>query len=270
MVRGLYTAASGALVAQSQADTIANNLANASTDGFKQTLLQISAAPTLDVYRFQTDPGQTDGKSAPGVSVAPYVGTLGTGAQVFDTPLEFSQGALQQTGNPLDVAIGGSNGFFAVQTQQGVRYTRDGQFVVSQNGQLTTQSGDPVLGSNGSPISVPQNTQNAQPVNIASDGAITQNGLSLGQLRIVQFSNLTALRPQGDNYLMDAGNANPTPAANASVQQGYLEKSGADVVRSMVDLIAAERWFEANTKMITTQDAATNLAITTVARSSAQ
>ena len=90
MVRGIYAAASGALVAQSQADNVANNLANVNSSGFKQTLLQIESAPSLDIYRIQTDPGQTSGSATPGVSVAAPVGPLGTGSQVYDTPEDFA------------------------------------------------------------------------------------------------------------------------------------------------------------------------------------
>lgn len=262
MVRGLYTAASGALVAQSQADTIANNLANVDTNGFKATLLQVQSAPSMDLYHYQTNPGKSAGGALSGVSSANYVGSLGTGSEIYDTPSVFTQSSLEQTGNGLDLAISGSNGFFAVQTGNGTRYTRDGQFVRDSNGNLSTQDGNPVLGTNGLSINIPQG-----PFSVGQDGTISQNGGPLGQIQIAQFSNLVALRPEGDNNFVDAGAANPSPATNASVQQGFLEKSGTNVVRSMVDLITAERWYEANTKMIQTQDAATQQAVQTVARS---
>jgi flagellar basal body rod protein FlgG len=246
------------LVAQSQADAIANNLANVNTNGFKQTLLQVQSAPTLDIYRMQNVPGATAGVAAP---AAPYVGSLGTGARIYDTPASFAQGTLEQTGNPLDVAISGTNGFFAVGTGQGVRYTRDGQFLRDGNGLLATQDGDPVLGTNGRPISVPNG-----PFTVGTDGTIVQNGRNLGQLQVVQFGNLTALRPQGDNFFQNTGNAAPSPATAASVQQGALEKSGTNVVRSMVDLINAERWFDTNQKMVQTQDDATEQAISAVGK----
>jgi flagellar basal-body rod protein FlgF len=265
LVRGLYTAASGALVAQSQADTVANNLANVNTNGFKATLLQVQSAPSMDIYRVQTDPGTTSGSVVPGVSTAQYVGALGTGASIYDTPSVFAQGSLEQTGNGLDLALAGSNGFFAVQTGNGVRYTRDGQFLRDNNGNLATQDGDAVLGTNGQSINIPQG-----PFAVGTDGTISQNGQRLGQLQVSQFANLTALRPQGDNYFIDSGAAGPSTATNASVQQGFLEKSGTNTVRSMVDLITAERWYEANTKMIQTQDAATQQAVQTLARSTPQ
>lgn len=259
MVRGLYTATAGALVAQSWVDNVANNLANVTTGGFKQKVLQIQNAPTLDIYRVQNDPGPAPNQ---GVPVSPYVGALGTGSAVYDTPNSFEAGPLQATGNALDVALTGQNGFFAVQTAQGVRYTRDGEFVRAANGTLENADGDAVLSQNGAPIVI--NDQGD--VTVSADGTISQAGQSVGQLQIVGFGNLTALRAEGANLFADTGAAAPQGATGTSVQQGFLEKSNANVVRSMVDLITAERWFDANEKVIKTQDDATNLAITQVAK----
>ncbi len=262
MVRGLYAAASGALVAQSMADNVANNLANVSSNGFKQTLLQIQSAPSFDVYRIQTDPGTAANGTLKGVSVAPLVGPLGTGAQVYDTPEDFTQGPIQTTGNPYDLALAGTNGFFTIATPQGVRYTRDGQFTINANNQLVTMDGNPVLGQNNRPIVL---LPNLGPATIGADGTISQAGGVVNQLALTGFANLTALRKQGDNLLLDTGNARPG-AATASVQQGALEKSNFNIVRSMVDLITAERWFEANERSIKNEDDATNQIITNIAK----
>ena len=263
MVRGLYTAASGALVAQSMADNIANNLANVNTSGFKQSLLQIQSAQTLDIYRIQTDPGQTPGKALPGVSVAQYVGQLGTGSQVYDTPNSFEEGALQQTGNTLDLAItGNGNAFFNVATPQGIRYTRNGEFVADANGIVRTQDGNAVLSTQGRPIQL----QNQGAVSIGTDGTVTQAGRRVAQLQLTAFNSLLNLRAEGANNFAISGNAGPSAATGASIQQGALEKSNANVIRSMVDLITAERWFDANEKVIKSQDDATSLAITQVAK----
>jgi len=221
----------------------------------------------LSIYHLQTDPGQTPNRATPGVSTASYVGPLGTGAQIYDTPENFSQGALQRTGNPLDVALSGPNAFFAVQTPNGVRYTRDGQFLQDSNGNLTTQDGLSVLNAQGKPINLqPQGAGAAEgSIAIATDGTISENGRTIDQLAVVQFNNLTALRPQGDNRFVDTGQAGPT-ASTVGVQQGALEKSNGNVVRSMVDLITAERWFDANERVIKNEDDATNLAISQVAK----
>jgi flagellar basal-body rod protein FlgF len=260
LVRGLYTAASGALVAQSQADTIANNLANVNTSGFKRTLLQVQAGAELPVYRLQNDPSSTLG----GTPTSTFVGGLGTGAEVLDTPAVFEQGALEKTGNSLDVAISGQ-GFFTLQTPQGVRYTRDGQFTRDPQGYLVTMDGDRVLGNNGTPVQL-----QAGDVQIASDGTVRQNGQAVSQLRIVDFANLSAVRPEGDNRFVDTGAGRPALDTTSSVNQGFLERSNANVVRSMVDLITAQRWFEANAKVIQTQDTVNGYATQTVAKSSGQ
>ena len=262
MVRGMYTAASGALVAQSAVDTIANNLANVNTAGFKRTLLQVQAQPKHDLYRFQTDPGKS--ARAGGVAVQVAIGALGSGAQIYDTPADYEQGALAATGNDLDVALSGP-GFFAIRAGNGaVRYTRDGAFVRDQNGFLTAQNGDRVLGRNGAPVALPQSGK----VEIARDGTIAVNGQSYDRLAVVEFANLAALRPEGSNRFVDVG-AGPRNATTTSTLQGSLEKSNADVVRSMVDLIAAQRWFDANQKSIQTQDDAVGQAVQTVGRTNA-
>ena len=261
MVRGLYTSASGALVAQSMADNVANNLANVSTTGFKQTLMQIQSAPSLDIYRIQTDPGKTN-SPLPGRPVAQEVGLLGTGSQVYDTPTSFEQGPLQSTGNPLDVAITGSaNAFFTIQTPLGVRYTRDGSFSEDAQGILRTRDGNAVLSTQGQQIQL----QNQGAVTIQSDGTVVQNGQVVAQLALTQFASLQNVRPEGVNTYNVSGNAGPS-AATASVQQGFLEASNSNVVKSMVDLITAERWFDANEKSIKTQDDATQTSIQQVAK----
>lgn len=258
MVRGIYAAASGALSAQAKTDVIANNLANVNTSGFKNTLIQIEAAAPLDVYRMQTDPGTTSGKRLPGTAVAQYVGPLGTGALVLDTPTNFEEGAFAATGNPLDFALSGK-GFFTIQTPQGVRYTRDGSFVRNAQGLLATQQGDIVLG-NGGAIAVPPGSK----IDVANDGTINVNGTATDRLRITEFANLTAVRPEGDNRFINTGAARPAVATATSVNQGSIEKSNANVVRSMVDLINAERWFQANEKAIQSEDDMTNNVIQNV------
>ncbi|TAM76050.1 flagellar basal-body rod protein FlgF [bacterium] len=257
MIRGLYSAASGMLVAQSQVDATANNLANVDTSGFKRAVLQVESAPTLDLYRFQTEPGSVPGNGAPGARTSAHVGTLGLGAQVYDTPTSFEQGALQKTGDALDLALVGP-GFFRVATPAGVRYTRDGGFVRSAQGELVTHAGQPVLSTTGAPIVLAQG-----PFSVDNDGTVRQNGAAVAQLSIARFSNLRNLRPQGDSLFVDEG-AGAAQDATSSVQQGYLEKSTVNVVRSMVDLISAQRFFDANSKAVTLEDQALGLAVQSV------
>jgi flagellar basal-body rod protein FlgG len=258
----LYTAASGALVAQAAVDTIANNLANVDTAGFKRTLLQVQAQPQREIYRYQTDPGRAPGARVDGVAAMQAVGTMGSGAQVYDTPAVFEQGAIAATGNDLDVALSGP-GFFTLRDgNNNVGYTRDGAFVEDAQGYLTAQNGDRVLGANGQPIQLPQQGK----VQIARDGTISVDGAPQNRLALVEFANPAALRPQGSQRFVDSGAATPRASTNTSALQGSVEKSNADVVRSMVDLITNERWFDANTKVIQTEDSEVGNAISTVGR----
>ena len=267
MVRGLYTAAAGALVAEANTDTIANNLANVDTAGFKRTLLQVQSTETLPIYRVQTDPGTTVGTSVPGKSVTQFVGQLGLGSKVYDTPSDFEQGSLQQTGAPLDFALSGP-GFFTIATANGIRYTRNGEFTLNPQGQLVTQNGDLVLGTNG-PITVPTGGK----ISVGQNGDISvfdpatpaAAATTVGTLRIAEFNNLLALRPEGSNLFVDSGNlATPQAATQTTVTQGFVETSNANVIRSMVGLITAQQWFDANCKMITAQDTMNGEAITSV------
>jgi len=247
----MYAAAAGALVAQADADNIANNLANVSTTGFKSTLLQVQANDPMDISRNQSGPNGSTNDS---------VGALGTGAQVFDTPTSFRQGSLQQTSNPLDLAISG-DAFFTLQTPQGLRYTRDGSFERNADGLLVTHDGNLVLGQNGGAITLPEGS-----VNVAQDGTIKVDDQAVGQLSLTRFNAPNALGKVGSNLFYDAG-AQPQTATNSLVSQGQLEGSNADVVRSIVDLITAQRWFEANQKSIITEDTATAQALQTVGNS---
>ncbi|MEO7040031.1 MAG: flagellar hook-basal body protein [Candidatus Elarobacter sp.] len=224
----------------------------------------MQSQPQRELYRFQTDPGRQSNALTDGVPTQQDIGALGSGAQVYDTPANFEQGAIATTGNDLDVALSGP-GFFAVRSAAGaVRYTRDGAFIRDANGVLTAHNGDRVLSSSGAPVVLPAQGS----VGIGRDGSITLNGQPYDQLQLVEFAKPLALRPEGANRFIDTG-AGARTATNTSALQGSLEKSNADVVRSMVDLITDERWFEANEKSIQTQDDAVAAAIGTVGRTNA-
>lgn len=260
----MYTSVAGALVAEANVDLIANNLANVNTGGFKRSLLQAGTTSSMELYRIQTDPGQTATSPVPGVPTSTPIGQLGFGSAVLDTPTDFEQGALESTGNPLDLALQG-DGMFAIQTPQGVRYTRNGNFTLNTQGILTTTDGNLVLGQNGA-ITIPPTGK----VVVSPQGAITiqqAGGVTrpVDQLRIVQFSDSYNLRPQGANLFQDYG-ALPSPDTTTTVSQGMLEKSNADPIRAMVDLITNQRWFEANEKSIQTQDTATQQVIDNVGK----
>jgi flagellar basal-body rod protein FlgF len=216
-----YYAATAALIARTQAlDTIANNLANASTTGFR-------ASHNL----FRSMLANTDGAELSVVNQdANDYGVLA------GTDLDTSQGALVQTGNDLDLAMEGP-GYFEVQTPSGVEYTRGGSFRVSTAGQLVTAAGDPVLGDNG-PISIV-----GQPVSISGDGTITINGAIAGHLKQVEFPAGTQIESVGKGYFTAPATA-AVPATQSNVRQGNLESSNVNPLNSVIELINAQREFE--------------------------
>jgi flagellar basal-body rod protein FlgF len=213
-----YYALSTALIARTQAlDTIANNLANSSTTGYLAERNVFSSVLTAS--------GNAS-SSLLNRAINNY-GVLG------QTTLDMSQGALQKTGNDLDVALQGS-GFFVVQTAKGPVYTRNGGFQVSSTGQLVTAAGDPVVGETGVITMVPG------PVSISADGTISSNGAVTGKLKLVDFPAGTALNSAGGTYYTAPANS-AVVATDSTVQQGALESSNVNPVSGMVELISAQR-----------------------------
>jgi flagellar basal-body rod protein FlgG len=227
MDRGLYIAASGMLAEQVRQDQIANDLANASTPGYKADRTAQQSFGNLLLSNSLT--GQ-------------QIGPQSTAVQVRRIQTDFTPQPLRDTGEPLDFGIVG-NGFFAVQTAQGVRYTRDGQFSSDGQGQLVTAQGDRVLGRNG------------RPVTIGADGRVDPRALN-----VVLLNNP---RKQGDNYLTGTPGAVAGQTAG-QVRAGALEASGADPTRSMVDMISSMRSYESGQKVIQTIDETLQKAVTQV------
>ena len=220
MERGLYIAASGMLAELRRQDQIANDLANAATPGYKSDRSTQQSFGELLLQNNKT--GQT-------------VGRLGLGVQVDETTTDWSPQPLRQTDEPLDFAIQGE-GFFAVRTGEGVFYTRNGQFTLSPQGILTTARGDVVLGQNGAPIQAD------------AEGKVDPAAIGV--------FNVAGPRKVGDNLV--SGTA--AGQAAGQVQAGFLEGSGADPARSMVDMIASFRAFEATQKVVRTLDDTLQLA----------
>ena len=253
MWRGLYTAGAGMITETKRTDTIANNLANANTSGYKRDdAINREFAPML-IRRINDGKMQNDVTSIKGFSLggtAPVVGTLGLGSYIGEIATDHTQGGFQTTGNPLDLAIAG-DGYFAVQTPQGVRYTRDGNFYKSARGQLQTVNGQAVLDNQGRPITIPANTTQ---VTIGDKGQILADNPPVATLQFVQFGpDRRALLKQGNSLYYPQAGAQPQ-AATGSIQQGMLENSNTNVVSEMVELINNYRIYEAGSKAVTTQD----------------
>jgi flagellar basal-body rod protein FlgF len=213
-----YYAASTALVSRTQElDTIANNLANVSTVGyraeknvFSSVLAGVDASSGSPLNRAINDFGVLSG-----------------------TDLDLSQGALQKTGNDLDLAIQGP-GYFEVQTANGQVYTRNGSFQVSSKGQLITSTGDAVMGERGTITMLPGS------VSISADGTISSNGAVTGKLRVVEFPAGTKLTSIGNSYYSAPANT-AVNSTHSDVRQGMLESSNVNPIVGMVELVTAQR-----------------------------
>jgi len=214
---GFYAACAG-LQAQTQAlETVANNVANINTTGYRaqqplfRSLLAVSGPETADPLNHAINDFNVLGGSE----------------------TDLSGGTLERTGNALDLGIEGG-GFFAVQTRRGILYTRNGNFQVSASGQLTTQAGDPVLGGQG-PVLLPSG-----PVSISADGTISSNGAVAGKLRLVEFAPGQTPEAVGQSYYAAPDRA-VQPAVASYVRQGMVESSNVNPVAAVVEMIAIQR-----------------------------
>ncbi|WP_094603931.1 Flagellar basal-body rod protein FlgG [Sporomusa silvacetica DSM 10669] len=245
MIRGIYTAASGMLAETTRADTIANNLANGNTAGYKKDVAISKDFASVLIQRINDGPE------------APVIGGLGVGTVIDEIATIQSTGAMRYSGNPLDFAIDGK-GFFAVQTAAGIRYTRNGAFTRNGRGRLVTADGQEVLGQNG-PITLPDGGQ----VTVDSTGNVSVEGATVGQLRVVEFDNERELIKEGANLFQAPNNGRQ---ATGKVSQGFLEQSNVNVISEMVNLISGYRAYELNAKTVQTHDQLLDKAVNEVGK----
>lgn len=215
MERGLYIAASGMLAELTRQDQIANDLANAATAGYK--------ADRASQRSFDETLALVDRSSGAAI------GTLGTGAQIARQVTDLRPQALRQTDEPLDMAIQG-DGFFAVRSEQGIRFTRNGAFTAAPDGRLVDQLGNAVLGPD------------RQPVRVGAEGTVKPSDVGV--------FNVPNARKAGDSLFTGTSSGRP----GGTVVTGSLETSGIDATRTMVDMIASLRAFEAGQRVIQTID----------------
>jgi flagellar basal-body rod protein FlgG len=250
MMRALYSAATGMIAQQYNMDTISNNLANVNTAGFKGNFARFQDL----IYQNIQAPG------APiGPSVVPVGQQVGLGVKVGSSEKIFTQGSLFQTSNPLDVAIEG-DGFFQVTLPDGTTaYTRDGSFKEDANGSVVTADGYFLQPQ----ITIPQNSLSVQ---VGEDGTVTAivpgstQPQQLGQLTLARFVNNAGLQPLGQNLFTQTAASGPPivtqPGLNGAgvLQGGYLENSNVQIVNEIVNMIVAQRAYEANSKAIGASD----------------
>ena len=257
MIKAMRTAASGMYAQQLNVDTIANNLANVNTAGYKKSKVEFQDV----LYQRLRAAGS---ESAAGTNVA--VGLdVGYGVRPVATQRSFTEGTLSQTGNPLDMAIEG-NGFFQVVLPDGTSaYTRDGAFKLSADGQVVTTDGFFVQPN----ITIPSDSDQ---VSISSDGIISvrvsgdSEPQEVGQIELAKFINPSGLEAIGHNLYIQtsaSGSAllgNPTLEGFGRINQGYLEMSNVEIVDEMVNMIVAQRAYEINSKAIKTAEEMTEIA----------
>lgn len=253
--KGIYTALSGAMAQTQRLDTIANNIANVNTPGFKkdQQVFQeylTSFEKPQDVMNVPRVPA----------SIESFYDMQGGDKSFVDskgTFTDFSQGSLRATGNPLDVAIDGK-GFFEVSTPGGVRLTRAGNFTLDGMGQLVTKDGFPVLKkADGADLaSRVIKATGTGPIHIEDNGDVYQGTENLGSLSVVRAKNEDALKKIGNNLydLKPNLNADLQAMSTPSLKQGFIELSNVNIVQEMTDMISASRTFESTQKAIHAYD----------------
>jgi flagellar basal-body rod protein FlgG len=251
-MQSLYTAATGMEAQQMNIDTIANNLANVSTTGFKKQRVDFQ-----DLLYLNLKPAGTP-TSPETKTPAPI--EIGEGVKTVATDRIFTQGSVQNTNNPLDLMITGNNGFFKVTLPDGdTAYTRDGTFHQDGDGNIVTSNGyflDPQ-------VQIPQDTSTVT-INTVGQIFVTEAGSTtqtqIGQLEISNFVNPGGLQSLGDNLYVstpasgEAIDGTPGSQGYGNVTQGSLEVSNVDVVSEMVNLITAQRAYEMNAKAVSTAD----------------
>jgi flagellar basal-body rod protein FlgG len=251
MIRALYTAASGMSAQQTNLDTVANNLANSATAGFRQRQVQFEDM----IYQNLITPGSAQTQQTLSAGLQVGLGTKSAASEVIMT-----QGDFNQTNGPLDLAIQGA-GFFQISRPDGtIAYTRAGNFHPNNQGTIVTTNGDTVIPA----ITVPSNATN---ITISQYGVVTAtlpgqtNPAQLGTIQLATFANPAGLSSIGGNLLeQTASSGNPitdTPGGTSgmgTLQQGYLENSNVDVVAEFVQMILAQRAYESNSKVIHVAD----------------
>ncbi len=252
MIRALYSAASGMTAQQLNVDNIANNLANANTAGYKMRRAQFQDL----LYQNMVQPGASAGQQ----TTVPTGLQLGLGTRAASNEIIFSQGTFAATNNPLDLVIQG-NGFFQVRRPTGeTAYTRAGTFHLDKEGSLVTSDGDALEPQ----ITIPPG---AQSITIAPDGTVsfTQQGQTsaqrAGQIQLAGFQNPAGLNSLGRSLYLPTDASGEPVVANpggqeglGSLMQGYTEQSNVNIVEEFINLISAQRAYEANSKVVKAAD----------------
>lgn len=257
MLKGLYTAYTGMLNEQHRMDVMTNNLANANTNGFKKEGATSQSFDSVLAYKIKdtSEPANLPKK----------IGKMALGVKIGENYVDYSEGPIKETGNTLDLAIS-DRGFFAVEFtnkagQTSTKYTRDGNFTMTAQGYLVTQDGDYVLDDRGRRIRLDTNLD----IGIDRFGNIYQDGTLAATIGITDFENYDYLQRYGENYFEPVEGVTEVDT-DSEVLQGYLELANLSVVTEMVNMIAIQRQYESNQKVITTYDDTLDYAVNQMGR----
>lgn len=249
MIRGLYTAANGMLYQRRKLDTIANNMANIYTPGYKKDTTVVRSFRDELVMRIEK--GEAD--------PVREIGHINHGVYIERIDTSFMDGNLEETNELTHLAIQGE-GFFTVLTEDGVRYTRDGSFHIDENGLLVTAEGYPVAGVGGQAIQIGN-----QPFEVDRAGNIIIAGNVVNQLQLVSFNDPLGLQKVGDNLFISDPD-NEAIEFQGEVFQGYLEASNVDPTDEMVSLIVAARSYESSQRIVQMMDQVLGKAVNEVGK----
>lgn len=257
MLKGLYTAYTGMLNEQNRMDILTNNLANASTVGFKKEGATSQSFDSILTLKIKDQ--------SVGLQNVQRLGTNNPGVKIGENYTDYTQGSFRITDNTYDLALAGE-GFFAVEFtnkagETSTMYTRNGQFTLNREGYLVTADGDYVLDTQNRRIQLNTLIDSE----IGSDGTITQDGVAVAKIQVTDFEDYNYLEKYGETYYRPVEGAKTTQA-DAEVKSGYLEMSNVQVVSEMVNLISITRAYESNQKIIQTYDDTLEVAVTQLGR----
>lgn len=257
MLKGLYTAYTGMINEQHRMDTMTNNLANASTVGFKK-----EGAPSQSFKDVLTVKIKD---TSIGANQTRRMGMNNPGVKIGENYTDFTQGSFRVTGNTYDLALAGE-GFFAIEFtnkagETSTMYTRGGQFTLNNQGYLVTEDGDYVLDTQNRRIRLDP----LKDADIDSYGRISQNGTAVATIQVADFEDYNYLEKYGETYYRPVEGARPV-RGNAQIKSGYLEMANVQIVSEMVNLIAITRAYESNQKIIQTYDSSLEIATTQLGR----
>lgn len=264
MQSGFYSATGGMVTQFNRLDTLSNNLANLNTNGFKRD--DVVIGDFMRLYQEERDklPLRNHTKSA-----SQFLNrSMDRVPQIVESYTDRKLGGMQRTENKLDFALQRKELFFAIETPQGVRYTRDGGFVLDGNGLLVTKEGFPVLSSDGIDNSAHIEIPEGKDITVDKDGNFYADQEEFEKIAVVQFNNIKYIQKEGGNLYRNLEYENRQTLENTgAVMQGYIEKSNVNAVMEMTGLIETNRLVDMYQKVMTTHmDDLNNDAINKLAR----